>query len=286
VRPVDFGIVLVINLVWGLTFIAGKLGLNELPPIWFTGLRFAMLLVVLAPLLRLVPGQMTRILTIAAFSGAIHFSLQYTALKMAEDVSTIAIVSQMTLPFAVILAVFMLGERLSPLRVAGIAAAFGGVMIIGFDPRVLTYGVAVILSMLACLAIALAQVMMRDLRNVPVFTLQSWVALISAPGLIGLSLIFETGQIEASRAASWSAWGNLAFTAFGSSLLGFGGMYYLLKRYPVSLITPMFLLAPIFAVVAGVMMLGDVLTARILVGSAITLAGVLAVTLTPARKTA
>ena len=30
-------------------------------------------------------------LTIAAFSGAIHFSLQYTALKMAEDVSTIAI---------------------------------------------------------------------------------------------------------------------------------------------------------------------------------------------------
>jgi len=286
VRPIDFGIVLVINLVWGLTFIAGKLGLNELPPIWFTGLRFAMLLVVLVPLLRWVPGQMMRILTIAAFSGAIHFSLQYTALKMAEDVSTIAIVSQMTLPFAVILAVFMLGERLSPLRVAGIAAAFGGVMIIGFDPRVLTYGVAVILSMLACLAIAIAQVMMRDLRNVPVFTLQSWVALISAPGLIGLSLIFETGQIEASRAASWSAWGNLAFTAFGSSLLGFGGMYYLLKRYPVSLVTPMFLLAPIFAVVAGVMMLGDVLTTRILVGSAITLAGVLAVTLTPARKTA
>lgn len=283
-RPIDFGIVLVINLVWGLTFIAGKLGLNELPPIWFTGLRFVMLLAVLFPMLRWVPGQMTRILAIAAFSGAIHFSLQYTALKMAEDVSTIAIVSQMTLPFAVILAVFMLGERLSVLRIIGIAAAFGGVLIIGFDPRVLTYGVAVLLSMLACLAIALAQVMMRELRNVPVFTLQSWVALISAPGLIGLSLIFESGQIEASRAASWSAWGNLAFTAFGSSLLGFGGMYYLLRRYPVSLVTPLFLLAPVFAVVAGVYLLGDVLTLRILIGAAITLAGVLAVTLTPGKK--
>ncbi len=285
-RPIDFGIVLVINLVWGLTFIAGKLGLNELPPIWFTGLRFVMLLAVLFPMLRWVPGQMTRILAIAAFSGAIHFSLQYTALKMAEDVSTIAIVSQMTLPFAVILAVFMLGERLSALRITGIAAAFGGVLIIGFDPRVLTYGVAVLLSMLACLAIALAQVMMRELRNVPVFTLQSWVALISAPGLIGLSLIFESGQIEASRAASWSAWGNLAFTAFGSSLLGFGGMYYLLRRYPVSLVTPLFLLAPVFAVVAGVTLLGDVLTLRILIGAAITLAGVLAVTLTPGKKPA
>jgi O-acetylserine/cysteine efflux transporter len=151
---------------------------------------------------------------------------------------------------------------------------------------VLTYGVAVILSMLACFAIAIAQVMMRKLRNVPVMTLQSWVALLSAPGLLGLSLILETGQLETSRAASLSAWGNLAFTAFGSSLLGFGGMYYLLKRYPVSLVTPMFLLAPVFAVVAGVLMLGDVLTTRILIGAAITLAGVLAVTLTPARKAA
>ena len=282
----DLAVVLLVNLVWGLTFIAGKLGLNELPPIWFTGLRFAMLLVVLAPLLRWIPTQMPRLLAVSVFCGALHFSLQYTALKLAGDVSTIAIVSQMALPFAVILAVLMLGERLSAGRLIGIAAAFGGVVVIGFDPHVFAYGLAVVLSMLACLSMALAQVLMRGLRNVPVFTLQAWVALVSAPSLLGLSLLFETGQVEATRAASAFAWGNLAFTAFGSSLLGFGGMYYLLRRYPVSLVTPMFLLAPIFAVIAGVVMLGDVMTVRILVGGAITLLGVLAVTLAPARQTA
>ena len=157
-RPVDFAVVLAINLIWGLTFVAGKLGLNELPPIWFTGLRFSMLLAVLAPLLRWVPGQMRRLLAISACSGALHFSLQYSAIKLAGDVSTIAIVSQMTLPFAVILAMLMLGERLSPLRTFGILIAFAGVLVIGFDPHVLTYGIAVLLSVLACVPIALAPV--------------------------------------------------------------------------------------------------------------------------------
>jgi len=286
VKLTDLAVVLLINLVWGLTFIAGKVGLNELPPVWFTGLRFAMLLVVLAPLLRWVPTQMPRVIAASLFCGALHFSLQYTALKMAEDVSTIAIVSQLTLPFAVILAMVMLGERLSRVRAFGTAAAFAGVVVIGFDPRVFGYGTAVVLCALACLSMALAQVLMRGLRNVPVFTLQAWVALISAPSLLGLSLIFESGQAEMTRAASLFTWANLAFTAFGSSLLGFGGMYYLLKRYPVSLVTPMFLLAPVIGVIAGVILLGDVVTARILLGAAITLAGVLAVAWTPRAKPA
>jgi O-acetylserine/cysteine efflux transporter len=285
VKATDLAVAFLINLVWGLTFVAGKLGLQELPPIWFTGLRFAMLLAVLAPLLRPVP-QMPRVLLVSLLCGALHFSLQYTALALADDVSTIAIVSQLTLPFAVVLAVGILGERLSPLRLAAISAAFGGVVLIGFDPRVLGYGLAVVLCTIASLSMALAQVLMRNLRDVPVFTLQAWVALVSAPGLVGLSLLLESGQVEATRTASLFTWANLAFTAFGSSLLGFGGMYYLLRRYPVSLVTPLFLLAPVIGVIGGVVLLGDVVTARILIGAAITLAGVLALALTPAPRPA
>ncbi|MSP50464.1 MAG: DMT family transporter [Alphaproteobacteria bacterium] len=278
-RLADLVLVLLISLAWGLTFIAGKVGLREIPPVWFTGLRFVMLIAVLAPLLRVVPKQMPRILAVSFFCGALHFSLQYTALKLADDVSTIAIVSQVTLPFAVILAVVFLGERLSPLRLVGIVAAFAGVVVIGFDPRVFSYANAVILVMVASLSMALAQVLMRGLGNVGVFNLQAWVALVSAPILLALSLILETGQVEAMAAASPLAWGALTFTALGSSLLGFAGMYHLLRRYPVSLVTPMFLLAPVFGVVAGIVVLGDVVTARILIGAAVTLSGVLVVAL-------
>jgi len=286
VKPVDLALVMAINLIWGFTFIAGKTGLNEMPPVWFTGLRFAMLAVFLLPALRIVRGQMVRILAVAMFCGALHFCLMYTALKMAHDVSTIAIASQLNLPFAVIMAVLILGERITLLRIGGIVAAFGGVIVIGFDPHVFNYAVALILVTLAALSMALAQVMMRELKGVGIFTLQAWVALVSAPSLMAASFVMESGQVEAMRQASLLAWAALSYTAIGSSLIGFGGMYYLLRRYPVSLVTPMFLLAPIFAVVFGVTLLGDTLTLRILIGGAITLAGVLVTTLAPAAKPA
>jgi len=286
VKLADIALVLVINLIWGLTFIAAKLGLNELPAIWFTGVRFALLCLVLAPMLRWVPGQMPRLLVVSLFYGAVHFALLYGGLNLAADVSTVAVVAQMQLPFAVILAMLVLGERLSKLRLAGIAASFGGIVVIGFDPRVFGYGAAVVLILLASLSLATAQVLMRDLKNVAIFNLQAWIAFLSAPLLIGLSLLIESNQIEMSRAASWAAWGNLVYAALGSSLLGFAGMFYLLRRYPVTLVTPTFLLAPIFGIIFGVTMLGDVLTPRMMIGGALTLAGVLVVTLTPAPKPA
>jgi O-acetylserine/cysteine efflux transporter len=284
VKLTDLALVLLINGIWGLTFIAGKVGLNEMPPVLFTGLRFVMLFVVLAPALRWVPTQMLRVLAVSVFCGALHFSLMYSALKLAADVSTIAILSQLVLPFAVILAVVILRERISVVRLAGISASFAGVLVIGFDPRVLGYAAAVILVVLACLSMALAQVLMRDLKGVGVFNLQAWVALVSAPILLGLSAATETGQVAAMAQASLLAWGALTYTAIGSSLIGFGGMYYLLRRYPVSLVTPLFLLAPVFAVIAGVTLLGDVLTVRMVLGAVITLAGVLMVSLVSTKK--
>jgi O-acetylserine/cysteine efflux transporter len=286
VKPLDLALVLFINLLWGFTFIAGKVGLQEMPAVWFTGLRFVMLIVLLAPWLRVVPTQMKRILAVSVFCGALHFCLMYSALKLAADVSTVAVATQLTLPFSVILAVAMLGERLSALRLAGIVAAFAGVIVIGFDPRVFTYVAAIVLVAAASLSMALAQVLMRGLRDVGIFNLQAWVALVSAPALLAMSLLIETGQFEAMAAASPTGWAALTYTAIGSSLIGFAGMYYLLRRYPVSLVTPLFLLAPIFAVIFGVTLLGDVLTVRVLIGAAITLAGVLVVTLAPAAKPA
>ena len=242
-KLLDLALVLFINLLWGFTFIAGKVGLQEMPAVWFTGLRFVMLIVLLAPWLRVVPAQMKRILAISVFCGALHFCLMYSALKLAADVSTVAIATQLTLPFSVILAVAML-------------------------------------------SMALAQVLMRGLRDVGIFNLQAWVALVSAPALLAMSLLIETGQFEAMAGASLTGWAALAYTAIGSSLIGFAGMYYLLRRYPVSLVTPMFLLAPIFAVIFGVTLLGDVLTVRVMIGAAITLLGVLVVTLAPSVKPA
>jgi O-acetylserine/cysteine efflux transporter len=69
-------------------------------------------------------------------------------------------------------------------------------------------------------------------------------------------------------------WGALLYTALISSLLAHTGFYWLVSRYPVTSISPITLLSPIFGVAFGVLLLGEPLTARLLVGGALTLTGV------------
>jgi O-acetylserine/cysteine efflux transporter len=69
------------------------------------------------------------------------------------------------------------------------------------------------------------------------------------------------------------------FSAFGASLIGHGGIFYLLQRYPVAIVSPFLLLAPVFGVVFAVIFLHDTLTPQMILGGLITLAGISIITL-------
>lgn len=272
--PPHLALILFITLVWGFNYIAGKAGVSELPPILFTALRFSLLSLILLPWLKWHPGQMRSIAIISLTMGGVHFAIFYMGLAAAHDVSTIAIASQLGVPFSTIMSIIFLKEKVHWRRWAGIAASFMGVMVIGFDPVVFEYLDGLMLVILAALVGSVAMIYMRQLKGVGVFQLQAWIALLSWPVLIPLSLLMEDGQIAAIQQASWAGWGGVLYTVIGTSLIGHAGMYYLLQRYEVTQTAPLTLLSPVWGVVFGVTLLGDTLTARILIGGALTLIGV------------
>lgn len=263
-----------ICVVWGFTFVAGKAGVNEFPPIFFTGLRFVLLAAVLAPFLKVEKGQMANIALVSVALGSVHFALFYTGLSLSENVSIVAVAVQLGVPFATLLSVFFLGERIGIWRSLGIGLAFSGVMIIGFDPAALDDLDGLVLVLLAAFVAAIGTVVMRRMKNVGVFQLQAWVAMLSWPVLFALSAVGESGQMAALQAASWQGWGGVIYTALGASLFGHAGMFYLLQRYEVSQTAPLTLLAPVFGMIFGITVWGDALTLRIGVGALITLFGI------------
>lgn len=95
--------------------------------------------------------------------------------------------------------------------------------------------------------------------------------------LLLLSLTFEGGQMAAVRNATWSGWSALFFTTMMSSLIAHTAWYYLVSRYPVTSLSPLTLLSPLFGIFFGVTLLDDQLTLRMLAGGAVTLVGVLIV---------
>ncbi|RME62375.1 MAG: EamA family transporter, partial [Alphaproteobacteria bacterium] len=152
------------------------------------------------------------------------------------------------------------------------------VAIIGFDPRVFDYLDAVAWVLFSGFVYGVSALLMRRLPGISPLTMQAWVALVSAPSLLAISLAIGEPGFAAAPAARWQAWAAVAYSAIGASLVGHAGMFYLLQRYPVAQITPYTMLVPLVALAAGVLLLGDVVTPMILAGAAVTIAGVLIIT--------
>ncbi len=272
--PRHLALMIVVNLVWGLNLIAGKIGVDHIPPVMLAALRFALLMIVLAPFLRWQKGQMPLLVTVCVTMGALHFALIWGGLASADNVAGMAVAIQLAVPFATILSIVLLGESVAWRRWIGMLLAFAGVVVIAFDPAIIGQPLGLALVTAGAFVGALGVIGMKRLHGIGVMAMQAWLAVISTPILLAVSWLIEANQLDAVRAAPPIVWAALLFSSLGASLFGHGSMYYLIQRYDVSLLAPFNLLATIFAVIAAVMFLGEPLTWRVLTGGSITLLGV------------
>ena len=279
----DLALLVFMNLIWGLNLIASKIGVGEFPPIFFTALRFGLLALFLVPMLRIHRGQMTNLFAAVMLTGPAAFALLFAGIFLTEDAATVAVASQMGVPFSTLMSIWFLGETIRWRRTLGIVLAFGGIVIISFDPRVFAYWEGLALVVASSFVSALGLIFLKRLKGIRALELQSWVALVGGIILLMLSLILEGGQMSAIRNATWQGWAALFFTTVMSSLIAHTAWYYLVGRYPVTSLSPITLLSPLFGIFFGVTLLNDQLTARMLAGGAVTLIGVLIVVLREKR---
>lgn len=284
--PRDIGLVAIVCVVWAINFLTSAYALQEFPPLLFTGLRMAVLVALLWPFLRApIPGQWPRLLGISLGLGVVHFGLSFWALKLAGDLSSVAIVMQSYVPMSALLAWWLLGERFAWRTGLAIAVSFAGVLVLGFDPLVLDRPASLLLMLCSAGFLAIATVMMRGLQGQTPWSQQGWLALISVGPLLALSFLIEGPLPQSLAGGTWVGWSGVAYSALISSLLGHGLYYVLVQRHPVAQVTPWLLLAPVLAIVLGVLVWGDRPGPKLWIGGAMVLGGVLAIALRSWQKT-
>ncbi|MCG8491998.1 MAG: EamA family transporter [Sneathiellales bacterium] len=280
------GLALLVNLIWGFSFVAAKVGVDHYGPLLFTGIRFLLVALCLAPFLKLEKGSMKMILAIGLLVGILHFTFLYIGLFVAGGVSAVAITIQLVAPFSLVLAIVFLKESIGWRRILGLVLAFGGVMLLGFDPIVFNHLDGVALVALAALCMAGGIILMRLAKGVGTMTMQAWIAVISCPALLAFSFVVEHGQIEAVLDFDFIPISAMIYTVIATTVIAHGSWYYLLQRYPVAVLTPYGLLAPVFGVAFGVFLYNEPITWKFILGSALTLVGVFVINIRTATKTA
>src|ERR1043165_2824186 len=116
----DLSLLIMMNLIWGLNLIASKIGVGQFPPIFFTAMRFGSLALFLLPMLKLHRGQMTNLFAAAMLTGPAAFALLFAGIFLAKDAATVAVATQMSVPFSTLMSVLFLGERIHWRRIMGI----------------------------------------------------------------------------------------------------------------------------------------------------------------------
>jgi O-acetylserine/cysteine efflux transporter len=282
----DFILLAAVCFVWGLNLVVTRWVVADagVPPLFFAAMRFAGIALVLVWFLRPIPKNLGTLFLIAMGMGAVHFALLFQGLANAEA-SAVSVVGQLGVPFSTLMSMAFLGEVVGWRRGLGIMLAFAGAILIAVDPNTFEPSFGLLYVVFAALVASGAGILMKRMPSISAMQMQAWIGLFSFAPLFAVSGLIESDQKgwSAFIEGGWLVWLATAFAVLGVSVFGHGGFYTLIKKYDISLLSPLTLMTPIWGVVLSVVLLGEVLTLQLVVGAAISLGGVFVILIRPNR---
>lgn len=273
----DFLLLSAVCFVWGLNLVVTRWVVTEagVPPVFFAGVRFVGIALILMWFLRPIPKHLGTLFMIAMGMGAVHFAFLFLGLANAEA-SSVAVVGQLGVPFSTLMSMAFLGEVVGWRRGLGMMLAFAGAVLIAVDPASFSFSYGLLYVVFAAAVASGAGILMKKMPPISAMQMQAWIGLFSFAPLFAVSGLVESDADgwSAFVTGGWLVWLATAFAVLGVSVFGHGGFYALLKKYDLSLIAPLTLMTPVWGVVLSVAFLNEQLTLQLVTGAAISLGGV------------
>ncbi len=284
-KPLDVGLAIAVAIIWGMGFVVAKAAMAHFSPILLMALRFAVTTACLAWYIRPPRALLWPLFWISLVSAALQYSLTFNGVR-GIDASTAALLVQLEVPFGLLLAWLVFGDRITPKQWLGVVVAFAGAVLIVGEPKLAGDLVYAFMVIGGAFTWAVGQILVKRLGDLGGFRLISGVALWATPQLFVASWLLESDQWRQVETASLPAWAAVVYLGVVMTALAYALWYRLLGRYSVNQVMPFLLLLPVTSVIGGILFLGESLTAKIAFGGALAIGGVALITVrrrVPAR---
>jgi len=271
-------------ILWGGALVAGRVVSADLPPLTITWVRFALVSIMLLPVVRLREGRLPRpsrsdllVLLMLSVTGVVMFNLfLFSGLRTVTAVRSSVILSLSPSVVALVM-VTLFRERAGWNTVIGIIVAFVGavVTITNGDPaRVLAGGISIgDLFLLGCVLswsayTIIARYAMRNLASLTVLAYSSVIGtLLLTPVAARADVVTEFA------AATLATWFSFAYLVFGAAGLAYLMYYEGIREVGPNRAAVFINLEPVTAILLGVGLLGEGLSAPLLIGAALVILG-------------
>lgn len=271
-----------ISILWGSTWSAIKIGLENVPPFFAVAIRFTLALAILAMIMLLrrerLPLNKHSVVLFCTL-GVLTFSVPFALLYWAEQyiASGLASILFAVYPFVVaVVSHFLLPkERMTGYKAAGIVLGFAGILIIFWEDihvgsaSSLGMGAVIVCTLLQGSSLVITKKFGKDI---------SPVALNAGGMVVGIIIMY----CVAFAAEDFSAIhfdirgiGSILYLGTFGTVVTFVVYYWLLKRVEAVYLSLSSFVIPVLAVIIGAAVLGEKLETHVFSGAALVLTGIL-----------
>lgn len=274
-----------ICIIWGTTYLAIKIGVTELPPMLFAGLRWISAGIILIILLNLSGKTLPRFkdLKRIAIVGISLIGIANGLVVVAEQWISSGLTALLlsTLPFWMVASesIIAKGPKVNLYIAAGLISGTIGVLIlfsrdleILVDVKLL---IGVICLLVAVISWSLGSIYSKYVKvNVHPLMNASFQMLIA--GILQTALGFVLGEYSEFN-MNMNGFLAIAYLILFGSIIGYPAYIYAIEHLPLSLVSTYAYINPIIALVLGWYILDEVLTIYVLISAVLIIVGVILV---------
>lgn len=263
----DLAAILVVVVIWGLNFVAMKIGLTYFTPFQLGAGRFVFAFLPAALLIRPPAVRLRWPVAFGLAQGVGQFGFLFIALQVGMTAALASVLMQTQVFFTAAFGVLLLGERIDAPLKAGIVIAALGLACFGANVwlaqgggGVTGWGLALNLASAAMWAASniVVRKAQQDGRGFRPLAFVVWSSGVAIVPFAALSWWFDAPQAHANwSSASWQGWAALAVLGWVATTLAYGVWTGLLKRFPASRVAPFSLAVPLVGMAAGMGLLHE-----------------------------
>jgi O-acetylserine/cysteine efflux transporter len=267
----DSAFALFIVVSWGLNFVVMKWGLASWTPFQMGAARYLLaafpLLLFIRP--RGLPWRWVLLYGVAQGIG--QFGFLFTALKLGMTASLASVLMQTQVFFTALFGLLFLHERMNRAQLVGLGLAalallcFAIHFITGSAIQSSVTVLAFALNLCAAASWAASNIVARKAQQAaPGYDALAFVVWSSAVPIIPfvlLSAALDTGSvqgvIQSLMQAPWTAWAAAAYLGWIATIAAYAMWTNLLKRHAANRVAPLSLGVPVVGIAAGMLLLGE-----------------------------
>jgi len=272
--------------LWAVSFVATKVALEAAPPLVVVSLRLLVSAGCFLPWVLRRGGSeiggsrgLARLFVLSLFGAGLHYGLQTTGLQYttASNASLYAVTAPITI---LLLSAAFLGEHITARKALGVGLALAGVLVV-MGPETLTsldldaHVKGDLLVLVSIVMWGLFTVLGKKVTDeLGALKVTSWVTLIGAVWMlpVGVAQMRATGYSLASM--TLEAWLAIGFLGVGCSFLAVLLYFVALRRTESQKVGVYLYTIPLMTAVVAVLYLGETLSANLVLGAILVIAGV------------